>query len=452
MLIQKAQPASVKLIPSDNGTRYKCVYDRGSKDPTRRYEVAVSRGSVRTVIGRFATLEDAAICYAHSPEGQKHAAKLAEVEALQEEQNMTSAEARATAAKEGLELHTHGSHFVGVYQNKKTYKLPFVARVQRSRKTINLGYFRSAEAAALCYARSPEGRAAAEAKRAEAQAPPPMTAPAALAAAAEEGLVLPASGSSGTRFQGVYSSAGTHCSLPFFATYRRDGFPTSLGCFATAEEAALCRARALAAPADAPAAAADELVATCPICIEPIDAGSEPVATTCLHVFCRGCIAGWLDQAVEATCPMCREPLEGALGQLTAVPLPAAADTSSAPRRSGWTLREWRLALEQRASVEAKLAARAEATARSDEQQAAFVYHSGVPRPVDLARAGFRPLFSQRRGGHMARGEAHPRAARPVRPDPPGNNYAEVKKAQRRLDARRRLDTAAKKQKKGEGQ
>ena len=53
MLFHKPQPASVKLIPSDNGTRYKCVYDRGSKDPTRRYEVAVSRGSVRTVIGRL---------------------------------------------------------------------------------------------------------------------------------------------------------------------------------------------------------------------------------------------------------------------------------------------------------------------------------------------------------------------------------------------------------------
>ena len=37
MLIQKAQPASVKLIPSDNGTRYKCVYDAPGKDPTRRY-------------------------------------------------------------------------------------------------------------------------------------------------------------------------------------------------------------------------------------------------------------------------------------------------------------------------------------------------------------------------------------------------------------------------------
>ena len=67
--------------------------------------------------------------------------------------------------------------------------------------------------------------------------------------------------------------------------------------------------------------------------------------------------------------------------------------------------------------------------------------HSGIPRPVDLARWGYRPLFSQRRGGHMARGEAHPRAARPVSPVTFGDNYAEVEEARRRLDA-------AKKQKK----
>ena len=289
MLFLKPQPASVKLIPSDNGTRYKCVYDAPGKDPTRRYIVKVSRKDVMTVIGQFATAHEAAYCYATSPEGQKHAAKLAEAEALQEEQEMTSAQAIAAAVEEGLELHTNGSGFVGVYQASKACKLPFAARVVRGRKDINLGYFRSAEAAALCYARSPEGRAAAEAKRAEAQAPPPMTAAAALAAAAAEGLVLPTSGSSGTRFQGVYSSAGTRWPLPFFATYQRGrGWTINLGCFATAEEAALCRARALAAPANAPAAAADELVAACPICLEPIDA--HPVATTCQHVFCRGCI------------------------------------------------------------------------------------------------------------------------------------------------------------------
>ena len=148
-------------------------------------------------------------------------------------------------------------------------------------------------------------------------------------------------------------------------------------------------------------------------------------------------IEDWLEQAVEATCPLCREPLDGASGQLTAVPLPAAADTSTAPGGAGWTPREWQQMLEQQASLEAERAARAAVTVRSDELQATIVCHSGIPRPVDLARWGYRPLFSQRRGGHMARGEAHPRAARPVRPDPPGNNYDKVEEARRRLDAKK---------------
>ena len=66
---------------------------------------------------------EAAYCYATSPEGQKHAAKLAEAEALRQEQNMTSAEARATAAKEGLELHTNGSGFVSVYKTPPHFLL-----------------------------------------------------------------------------------------------------------------------------------------------------------------------------------------------------------------------------------------------------------------------------------------------------------------------------------------
>ena len=58
-------------------------------------------------------------------------------------QNMTASEARATAAKEGLELQTGGggSGFVGVYQTSKTCKLPFVAQVQRGRKHASLGFF-----------------------------------------------------------------------------------------------------------------------------------------------------------------------------------------------------------------------------------------------------------------------------------------------------------------------
>lgn len=216
------------------------------------------------------------------------------------------------------------------------------------------------------------------------------------------------------------------------------------GPFATAEEAALCRAHELAAQANAPAAA-DELAATCPICFEEIDADPDPVATTYQHIYCRKCIVDWVSTR-EATCPLCRGPLDGASGQLTAVPLLAAA--SPARRRGGWTPREWRQALDQQASIEAERSARVAVTRRSDEEEAAILYHSGVPRPVDLRRQGYLPLFSQRRGGHMSRGEAHPRVARPVSPFTPGDNYAEVAAARARRRARR---DAARKQKKGEG-
>jgi len=68
-----------------------------------------------------------------SPEGLKDAAKLAKAEALRQEQDMTSAQALAAAAEEGLELQTGGSGFVGVFQTSKTCKLPFAARVWRGR-------------------------------------------------------------------------------------------------------------------------------------------------------------------------------------------------------------------------------------------------------------------------------------------------------------------------------
>ena len=51
---------------------------------------------------------------------------------------------------------------------------PYQARVKRAGKDVHLGSFVTAEEAALCVARTPEGRADAPAKRA-AQSAPPMT-------------------------------------------------------------------------------------------------------------------------------------------------------------------------------------------------------------------------------------------------------------------------------------
>ena len=61
--------------------------------------------------------------------------------------------------------------YFGVYLNNPGRHKPYLARVSRGGKQVSLGMFATAEEAALCIARSPEGQAAAQ--RAAA-APPPL--------------------------------------------------------------------------------------------------------------------------------------------------------------------------------------------------------------------------------------------------------------------------------------
>ena len=100
-----------------------------------------------------------------------------------------------------------------------------------------LGYFATAEEAALCLARTPEGRAAAEA------APqPPLTAEEAMEQAEAEGLTLLRKEGNTTGFKGV--TVDPRCKgKPYRAQVLRGGKYVTLGCFLTAEEAALCIAR-----------------------------------------------------------------------------------------------------------------------------------------------------------------------------------------------------------------
>ena len=53
--------------------------------------------------------------------------------------------------------------YLGVNLNNPGRPKPYQARVRRGGKLVHLGYFATAEEAALCVARSPEGRAAAAA-------------------------------------------------------------------------------------------------------------------------------------------------------------------------------------------------------------------------------------------------------------------------------------------------
>ena len=73
-------------------------------------------------------------------------------------------EARQQAQAEGLTLPVadNTTGYFGVCLNQTSKFKPFVARVRRGDKMVTLGSFATAEEAALCVARSPEGQAVAQ--------------------------------------------------------------------------------------------------------------------------------------------------------------------------------------------------------------------------------------------------------------------------------------------------
>ena len=75
----------------------------------------------------------------------------------------------AQAEAEGLVLRVadNKAGYFGVNLDRPGKLKPYQARVSRDGKVVNLGSFATAEEAALCIARSPEGQAAAKRKAAE---------------------------------------------------------------------------------------------------------------------------------------------------------------------------------------------------------------------------------------------------------------------------------------------
>eukprot|EP00964_Phaeocystis_antarctica_P153423 scaffold121697_cov57-Phaeocystis_antarctica.AAC.1 len=121
--------------------------------------------------------------------------------------------------------------------HQPSHPKPYQARVSRGGKQVHLGYFATAEEAALCVARSPEGQAVAAERAAAA---PPLTSEEARQQAQAEGLTLRLAESK-TGYFGVYHKPGQH--KPYQAQVTRGGRLVHLGVFATAEEAALSVAR-----------------------------------------------------------------------------------------------------------------------------------------------------------------------------------------------------------------
>ena len=139
--------------------------------------------------------------------------------------------------------------YFGVYHLPGRPK-PYQAQVRCGGNQVTLGYFATAEEAALCVARSPEGQAAAE----RAAAPAPLTSEEARQQAQAEGLTLHVAENT-TGYLGVRLEPRNN-SNPYQVRVRRGGKTVSLGCFATAEEAALSIARSPEGQAAAQRAAA----------------------------------------------------------------------------------------------------------------------------------------------------------------------------------------------------
>ena len=129
----------------------------------------------------------------------------------------------------------NGSGYFGVYLSNPGNKR-YQAHVWRGGKDVHLGSFVTAEEAALCVARTPEGQAAA---RRAAAAPVPLTSEEARQQAQAERLTL-LKADSKTGYFGVKHQHKPGRRKPFVTQVKRGGKQVSLGSFATAEEAALC--------------------------------------------------------------------------------------------------------------------------------------------------------------------------------------------------------------------
>eukprot|EP00964_Phaeocystis_antarctica_P012568 scaffold6934_cov66-Phaeocystis_antarctica.AAC.5 len=230
---QQAQAEELTLLLADNKAGYFGVYHLPGRP--KPYQARVNRGGKLVSLGHFATAEEAALCVARSPEGQAAAAERAAAAPP-----LTSEEARQQAQAEELTLRVAENEvgYYGVSLAKAGQPKPYQAHVQRGGRRVHLGSFATAEEAALCVARSPEGQAVA-AERAAA-APVPLTSEEARQQAQAEGLTLLVADNKAGYF-GVHLNPGR--SKPYQAKVRRGGKQVSLGNFATAEEAALSVAR-----------------------------------------------------------------------------------------------------------------------------------------------------------------------------------------------------------------
>jgi hypothetical protein len=167
---QQARAEGLTLVVAENTAGYFGVYHRPVLP--KPYQAKVHRDGKTVHLGSFATAEEAALCIARSSEGQAAARKPAVVRSPEWQAAavraasavpLTSEQARQQARAEGLTLLV-AENTTGYFRVSLSFPglpKPYQAKVHRDGKTVSLGSFATAEEAALCIARTPEGQVAA---------------------------------------------------------------------------------------------------------------------------------------------------------------------------------------------------------------------------------------------------------------------------------------------------
>ena len=223
---RQAEAEGLTLLPADNKTGYLRVYEVSGLRGSRQFAASVRRAGKKVHLGSFSTAEEAALAYARTPEARGEVA-------TSNPAPLTAEEAVEQATAEGLKLESSdsASGYRGVSYEGSRYH----ARLGRDGRRANLGSFATAEEAALAVAR-------AAARPCPKPASPTATAKEAVTQAAAEGLTLERSYNCAAGFRGVKVWGSGYQARARV----RGGKQVHLGSFATAEEAALAVARAVA--------------------------------------------------------------------------------------------------------------------------------------------------------------------------------------------------------------
>ena len=230
-MLTQAEAEGLTLLKAKNKAGYFGVHRNKAGYP-KPYQAGVRHGGKLVYLGVFATAAEAALCIARSPEGQAAYKRAAATESSPS--SLTSEEALQRAEEEGLTLLSakNQAGYFGVHRNQSCKSKSYEAKVSRAGKSIYLGLFATAEEAALCIARSPEGRMAAE--KALSAPAPSLTAEEARQQAHAEGLVLRVADNKAGYF-GVCRNQKPKTKA-FEARVSRAGRDVYLGSFATPEE------------------------------------------------------------------------------------------------------------------------------------------------------------------------------------------------------------------------